>query len=101
MKLFLKKTISVDMACHISISLIYLMMIALVVIPIGSAASGEVIVFYRENNQIVGDVGHVGVAIQLEDGTWFAGAVEGPGGLWGITGTLGGNGGWSSPFNTN
>lgn len=100
MKQFLKKAIIGDLAYRIMVPSVYLLIIALVVLPIGNAESGEVIVFYRENNQIVGDVGHVGVAIQLEDGTWLGGAVEGPGGIWGITGTLLGNGGWSDDFKT-
>jgi hypothetical protein len=92
MKQFLKNVMTI---------LIYLAVIILLVLPIGNAASGEVIVFYRENPQpVVGDVGHVGVAIQLENGAWFAGAVEGPGGVWGVTGTLGANGGWFKEFKT-
>ena len=66
-----------------------------------SGVSGSVIIFERKNEQgVLGDVGHVGIAIQLNDGTWIAGAIEGPGGIWGAIGTLGSNGGWYHSFAT-
>lgn len=65
-----------------------------------AGVSGSVIIFERKNEQVIGDVGHVGIAIQLNDGTWIAGAIEGPGGIWGGIGTLGGNGGWYHSFAT-
>ena len=59
------------------------------------ATSGAVIIFERDNFLAgAADVGHVGVAFQLADGTWMAGAVEGPGGAWNVVGTFGENGGW-------
>ena len=107
MRLCLKKMITSDIAYHIAISLVCFIILVLVVTPSCSATSGKVIVFYRENiigvNDVGNDVGHVGVAIQLEDGTWLAGAIEGPGGSQGVTGTSDDtsyNGGWAHVFKT-
>ena len=87
---------------RIMILTICLIMLSLELIPICCATTGDVIVFERKNSQgIFGDVGHVGLAIQLEDGTWIAGAIEGPGdkhqgGIF----TAGYNGGWYHVFKT-
>jgi len=64
-----------------------------------ASATGSVIVFERGLHMGV-NVGHIGVAVELENGSWIAGAIEGPGGLNGLTGTSGNNGGWWYTFNT-
>ena len=80
------------------------MLISLEIAPICDATSGAVILFERKNNlPIEGDVGHVGIAFQNPDGTWSAGAIEGP--PWWVdaaTGVGSGteNGGWARIFKT-
>lgn len=73
---------------------------SVVLIPTCCATTGTVIIFERENWQGPLDVGHVGIAIQLDDGTWIAGAIEGPGGWAALKGTDDYNGGWSYVFET-
>jgi len=85
-----------DITYRIMILAICLIMLSLELIPICCATTGAVIIFERKNEVLGGDVGHVGVAIQLEDGSWVAGAVEGPGGLDNVVGVIAGNGGWIS-----
>jgi hypothetical protein len=85
-----------DITYRIMILAICLIMLSLELIPICCATTGAVIIFERKNEVLGEDAGHVGVAIQLEDGSWVAGAVEGPGGLANVVGVIAGNGGWIS-----
>lgn len=85
---------------RIIILAICLIILSLEVIPICGATTGDVIVFERKNEQgILGDVGHVGVAFQNGDGTWTAGAIEGIVGLLSIDPGKP-NGGWARIFKT-
>lgn len=80
-----------------------LLLFSVELVSVCDATSGTIIVFEKDNFQNLAgyetDVGHVGVAFQNpDDGTWIAGAVEGPGGANNMLGVNGpaNNGGWVS-----